>query len=78
MFRDLSIQQGGQQRVTQDVAEVLGHYCLLLHTAVILQGQDDGEVRRLLKQDPTRGYKSLSNLFSVRFILKKYFINSSS
>ncbi|TNN68542.1 hypothetical protein EYF80_021188 [Liparis tanakae] len=39
--------KGGQQRVTQDVAEVLGHDRLLLHATVVLQRQDDWEVRCL-------------------------------
>lgn len=44
LLRDLSIQHGGQQHISQDLTKVLGHDCLLLHTTVILKGQDDGEV----------------------------------
>lgn len=43
-LRDGPIQQGVQQSVTQDLSQVLGHDCLLLHPTVILNGKDDGEV----------------------------------
>ncbi|TNN36591.1 hypothetical protein EYF80_053248 [Liparis tanakae] len=35
------------QLVTEDVVEVLGHDSLLLHTAVVLHGQDDWILRYL-------------------------------
>lgn len=44
LLRDRPVQQGGQQRVAQDLTQVLGHDGLLLHTAVVLKRQDDGEV----------------------------------
>lgn len=44
LLRDGPIQQGGQQRVTQDLSKVLGHDCLLLHSTVILNGKDDWKV----------------------------------
>lgn len=44
LLRNVSIQQGGQQCVSQDLAEVLSHDGLLCHTTVILKGQDDWEV----------------------------------
>lgn len=41
----------GQQFVSQDGAQVMSHHCLLLHTAVVLQRQDQ-RVGRCLQEVP--------------------------
>lgn len=43
-LRDGPVQHGGQQSVAKDLSKVLGHDCLLLHTAVIFNRKDDWEV----------------------------------
>lgn len=45
----VSIQRLLEQLLPQDVAEVLGHDSLLLHAAVVLDGQDDWIFRYLLE-----------------------------
>ena len=44
---DLLVQWAPQEGVAQDLVQMLGHDRLLLHTAVVLQGQNDREVRGL-------------------------------
>ena len=44
-----SIQRFPEQHVPQDGVQELGHDPLLLHTAVVLQGQDDRKLRCLVE-----------------------------
>lgn len=44
---DASISGGGEELLPQNVLQLLGQHLLLLHAAVVLQGQDHWEVRSL-------------------------------
>lgn len=41
------VERLGEQFVSEDGAQVTSHHCLLLHRAVVLQGQDQRVGRRL-------------------------------
>lgn len=47
-------QGGGDEGTAQDGAHVVGHDFLLLHAAVVLQGEDNRVIGRLRKQREVR------------------------
>lgn len=49
----VSIDWGNQEHVLQDGGHVLGHDLLLLHAAVVLQGDDDRVWRGLEQESHT-------------------------
>lgn len=51
-----------KQLVSQDRSQVSSHYCLLLHGAVVLQGQDQG-VRRCLGERDNGAKSERKRLF---------------
>lgn len=65
LLRDRSIQQGVQQRVTQDLTKVSGHDCLLLHTTVILKGEDNWEVWYLSNRKKETQYSKLLQIINT-------------